>query len=53
VTTQTLILTAAGALLLTLFIKYAVRSFRASLDDTPVSDYWLAQRRRVRDEGID
>jgi hypothetical protein len=44
---------AAAATLAIILTRNAARSIGATFEVTPVSDYWLSQRRRVREEAID
>ena len=48
-----LVLAAAGTFVVAVVARYAARSLPAAFEVSPVSDYWLSQRKRVREESID
>ncbi len=41
----------AGGALLLVFVFQVYRSARGDMDDSPVSDTWLAERKRLKDDG--
>ena len=48
-----LVLAAVGTFVVAVMARHAARSLPATFDISPVSDYWLSQRKRVREESID
>jgi hypothetical protein len=47
-----LALAVAATFLVALVARHAARSMPSTFDVSPVSDYWLSQRKRVREESI-
>ena len=48
-----LLLAVVGTFVAAILTRHAMRSMPATFDLEPVSDYWLSQRKRVREESID